>query len=422
MVFLPFTYFLLLTIVWWKKHQGFDICVFMSALYTITSLFAIIIVLGDMLGEGGILFDRSDLKMDFLPTITYCALITISILPFSLIYGKDLKIIKPSMRFVIISIVAFLAMIALLNLYLVADSTIEILSGDLSTVRSDHYEGLLSPAQVKAETMPLIVRFLYQFNQSTILALPLMFYYICFDHKPWWFIIGLLFISLSAPLAGIQSADRTEVAFYALMFFYCLVFFKPFISKKFIRRMIFAGLPVAIAALAYFIAVSQARFEDREGGAGRSAVQYVGQGYLNFCFFWDKANSDLISAERELPLLHHFLFHVDNSPEQRAIRSGKQGFFISVFPSFVGDLLLDISLIGAIIWVLYYFIIVFLIIKKAHRTEIDIGEMLALFVMAVIPIFGIFYYRYMRYPHTFIILLTLIVYILTKLRYAKLKK
>lgn len=422
MVFLPFTYFLLLTVFWWKKHQGFDICVFMAALYTLTSLFAIIIVLGDMLGAGGILFDRSDIKMEFLPTITYCALITLAILPFSLIYGKDLKIIRPSMRFVIISLVAFLTMIALLNLYLVADSTVEILSGDLSTVRSDHYEGIMSPAQVKAESMPLIVRFLYQFNQSTILALPLMFYYVCFDHKPWWFNIGLLFISLSAPIAGIQSADRTEVAFYGLMFAFCLVFFRPFISKKIKRLMVIAGLPVAIAAITYFVAVTQARFEEREGGPLTSATQYLGQGYLNFCFFWEKAKPDLISAERELPLLHHFLFRVDNSPEQRAVRSGKHGFFISVFPSFVGDLLLDISLIGAIIWVLYYFIIVFLIVKKAHRKEIDIGEMLAIFVMAVIPVFGIFYYRYMIYPHTFIILLTLIVYILTKLRYAKVVK
>ena len=186
--------------------------------------------------------------------------------------------------------------------------------------------------------------------------------------------------------------------------------------------MVIAGLPVAIGAITYFVAVSQARFEDKDVGAIKSAVQYVGQGDLNFCFFWEKANPDLISAERELPLLHHFLFRVDNSAEQRAIRSGKQGFFISVFPSFVGDLLLDISLIGAIIWVLYYFIIVFLIVKKAHRREIDIGEMLAIFVMAAIPIFGVFYYRYMTYSHSFIILLALVVYVLTKLRYAKIIK
>lgn len=417
MIFFPFIYFLILTLYWWKKHHGFDICVYMSALYTLVSLFAIFIVVGDLLGDSGILFDSSDVKFGFVPTVLFCLLLTLTILPFSLIHGKILKKIKPTYSFLLNGLCWFLIMIALLNLYLVADSTLEILSGDLSSVRSDHYEGLLSPAQLKAESMPMIIRFLYTFNNSTILALPIMFYFICFEHKPWWFNLSLFFTSLSMPIAGMQTADRTESVFYALMFTFCLVFFKGFISKKLKRLMIVVGLPILSAFVIYFVAVSDARFSEKEGGAATSSFQYAGQGFLNYCFIWENAKPNLISAEREFPFIHHFIFHVDSNPERRAVRSGQQGFFISVFPTFLGDILLDLSLIGLLIWVLYFFLIVFLVIKASKRKEIHAGEMLMIFVLAAIPVFGIFYYRYFNYNSTFIILLAAIIYIMTQIKY-----
>lgn len=378
----------------------------------------LILVLGDMLGTYGILFDSSDVIFSVPSTITFCFAATLSILPFSMIYGKELKVIKPTYSFVLSAISLFLIAIALLNLYLVADSTVEILSGDLSTVRTDHYEGLLSPAQIKAETLPKIIRFLYTFNNSTILALPIMFYYMCFERKPWWFNLTLFFTSLSMPISGLQTADRTEIVFYVLMFGFCIVFFKNVISKKFKRIIFFAGLPVAVAFIIYFVVVSDSRFSDRkEGNAVQSAFQYAGQGFLNYSFIWENAKPNLISAEREFPFIHHFFFKIDSNPERRAVRSGQHGFFISVFPTFIGDILLDLSFIGLLIWVLFYFTIVCLVIKSGRRNEIDVGEMLMIFILGAIPVFGIFYYRFYNYYSTLIIMIAAFVYIITKFKY-----
>jgi len=417
MIFFPFIYFLILTIFWWKKHHSFDVCVYMSLLYTITSALAIIIVLGDMLGGGGILFDYTDAKFEFLPTLVYCIMLTITMLPFSMIYGKKLKRITPTYDMLLTLFSFFLIGIALINLYLVADSTAEILSGDLSTVRNDHYEGLRSPAQIKAESMPAIIRFLYYFNDSTILALPILFYYICFEHKPWWFNLSLFITSISMPIAGIQMADRTELVFYSMMFVFCIVFFKNYISRKMKRLFYIVGIPIAAIFLIYFIAVSDARFSEREGGAITSGVQYAGQGYLNFCFFWENAKSDLISAEREFPLIHHYVLKVDSDTERRAVRAGQQGFFISVFASFFGDLLLDLSLIGAIVWVLVFFLFTCLIIKQSHREDINVAEMLFIFMLAAVPIFGVFYYRYYSFHATFEFILISVIYIITRIKY-----
>lgn len=414
MVVIPFIFFLLLTIYLWIKHKGLDVCVFISALYTFTSLLAIIIVAGDMLDGGGVLFDETDIQLNLLPTLCYCFFITIGIMPFSLVYKKDLKNITVKNPLVIHGLSVFLICIALLNLYLVADSTVEILSGDFSTIRNDHYNGLESPAEIKAQGLPYILRFLYYFNASTILALPLAFYYLCFRKHAGWFAALLFATSLSMPIQGIQVADRTEIAMYALMFLSCLILFHPHLSPKIKMGLRIATIPVGVAAIIYFAAVSDSRFKKTDGGAETSAIQYAGQGYLNFCFFWENGKWEYASAEREFPLISHYLFHVDNSPLRRSERSGEQGFFMSVFASYIGDVLLDLTPFGMVIWCVLFFFICMILFRRPHREELSIEELLAFFVLSIIPTFGIFYYRFMSYPHTYMLLLVAAVFVLDR--------
>lgn len=414
MIFVPLVFFTVLAIYWWRKHGGFDVCVYMSALYAFTSLMAVVIVLGGMLGAGGIAFDDSDLELGFTPTLLYCFFIGLAMLPFSLIYKRDLKCINVRMPLILDALCVILMLEALLNFYLVADSTLEILSGDLSTVRSDHYEGILSPAEVKVQSMPAILRFFYYFNASTILALPIWFFNLTCRKVNWIFNTLLLLTSLSMPLAGIQVADRTECVFYALMFIFCYILFSKFITRKVKRYISWIGCCLAAVVITYLFVVSVARFEDREGGTGQSMVQYAGQGYLNFCFFWENGKFEYISPEREFPLTWFYAFHVNNSPERRAERSGEQGFFMSVFASFIGDIMLDLSPIGMVIWVLFYFMACCLIIKSAHRKEMDISEVLVIFVAAVVPTFGIFYYRLYNRASSFLVIITLTLYLLSR--------
>jgi len=419
MIFVPFIYFTLLTIYWWKTHQGLDLCVYMAGLYALTSLFGIIVVEGNMIGrtmdDGGILFDNFNLQLSIVPTLLYCAVITIGLFPFSLIYRKELKTISTPNPLITYVVSWFLIGVSVINLYLVADSTAEILSGDLASVRYDHYSGLESPAEIKAMSMPFIFRFLYYFNISTLLALPLFFYYVCFEkERAWWFKLLLFFASLSVPIAGIQTVDRTEIMFYSMMFISCIILFRNHLSTIVKRIMKIASIPMALLALVYIVAVSDARFSKTEGGAETGAVQYAGQNYLNFCYFWEYANYDELATERVFPLASHYLLHIDNGEERRAIRSGQQKFFISVFPSYAGDIMLDLSPIGLIVWALVMLIISLVVVKHSHREELSVGEYLMCFVISVIPIFGIFYYRYMAFPYTYMILIAVLLYITDK--------
>ena len=417
MVLIPFIYFTALTVYWWIKHQGFDVCVYISSLYAFTSFCSVVVVFGGLVeGENGVLFDQYDLELGLIPTLLYCVLLTAGLYPFSLIYNNDIKKGKEISSFIMDSFCWILFFIFLITFYLIADSTVEILSGDLSTVRSDHYEGIESPAEVKAQSLHPIFGYILYLRHASILALPLFFYYNCFTEKSWWFKGMLILSSLSFPLYGMQMADRTEFTFYGMMFIFCLILFKKFLTRRFKIRLAAIGTPLILAVLIYLVAVSQARFseDDDNDKAYISALHYAGQSYLNFCYFWEHGKFQYIAPEREFPLTSHVVAHIDSNPERRGERSGQQGFYISVFATYIGDIMLDLSPIGVVTWSLFFFFLSLCTIRYAHKEEYDVGDVLAYFTLAAIPIFGIFYYRYYSVAHIYMCIMVVVLYFFSK--------
>lgn len=416
MILIPFVFFTALTAYWWRQHKGFDLCVYMSAMYAFTSLCCAIVVYTGLLGEAGILFDETDLELNTVPTALFCGGIFMCMAPFSLFYKKDLKTITTNSPFTVDAISWLLIAVSLINLYLVADSTLDILQGDLEAVRTAHYDGLLTPAELKAETMFFALKYLYYLNISTLLCLPLFFYYVCFTKKPWWFCTLLFFASLSNPIAGIQSVDRTEIVFYAMMLISCIVIFHRFFSKKFKRLLTTVMVLFSSLAVVYLVAVSVARFDERQG-AGEGMLQYAGQNYLNFCYFWENGKFNEISPERVFPLTSKTLWHLQNDNDRRSERSGREGFFMSVFPSFIGDIMLDITPIGMLVWILAYFLFGMIVIRMPHRKSLTIEEVLMIFVLSITPIFGIFYYRMMHSYYTYMAMIAVVAFIMSKIKF-----
>lgn len=416
MFILPFIYFSLLTYFLYRKQEGFTLAVYMAALYALTSMLAIFTILNNYLGEdGGILYDNSNAEFGILPTLIYCAVLTASIWPFTrfntnrigkveLINGRVLDIFGVG-----------LILMSMLNLYLVADSTLDILNGDFAELRQSVYDGEESLAFIKAQSMPF-VSYIYLFNIATIFALPLAFYNISQHRRPWWFNALLLFASLSQPIAGIQTADRTEIAFLSLMTVFTLVVFWRKLSVKVKIYLAIAAAPIVAVMGIYVSAVTSDRFENSYAGPTASAMQYAGQGYINFCYIWEHANSDYISSEREFPIYNRVVNGITSDNERRNVRSAEQGFFISVFPTFIGDLLLDLSLPGMILWVLAFIAICYRFVPdtEAHDTTIQAGDYLTVFLLGTIPTFGIFYYRFHQPKHSLMVLLVLLVIFLSK--------
>ena len=415
MFILPFIFFSLLTYFLYKRQEGVTVAVYLSALYAITALCAVVTILCGFLGEdSGILYDNSNAEFGLLPTVFYCALLAASIWPFTRFNTTKIRTTELVSPWALDALGVFLIILSLINLYLVADSTLDILNGNFAELRQAHYDGEESLAQIKAESLPL-VSYLYLLNIITIFALPLAFYNITRRRCTWWFNGLLLFASLAQPIAAVQTADRTEIAFFGIMAMFTLVMFWREIS---LRTKIILGIiatPIVVAMAIYVSAVTSDRFEKTYAGPAASAMQYIGQGYINFCYIWEHANSDYISTEREFPLYNRIFTGIVSDGDRRNVRSAEHGFFISVFPTFIGDILLDLTLPGLIFWILAYIAICNRVIPDTEeQSAIHAADYLTVFMLGVIPAFGVFYYRYFNFKSTLMIICIIIAVFLSK--------
>ena len=145
-------------------------------------------------------------------------------------------------------------------------------------------------------------------------------------------------------------------------------------------------------------------------------MQYVGQGYVNFCYFWENAKSDFISTEREFPLYNRLALGIVSDSDRRNVRSAEHGFYISVFPSFIGDVLLDLTLPGMILWIIAFIAICYGLIPSTADpdTVIHASDYLIVFMLGIIPSFGIFYYRFFDFQSTIIIFCLILIAYLSK--------
>lgn len=371
-------------------------------------------MLGGFTSGSGVLMDGWEPDFGIVPTFLYCALITITILPFSLIRTEKLRTITNNHKIIFYLFAIFTILQGLLIIYLVAGSISDLLNGDFKYLKDSHYKGDISPADAKMLTMPLPFQIMFLMSSFTTLSMPLFFYYTCIEKHSLWLTVPLIVTSLSPVFRGILMADRTEIIHWGLMFFACIVLFRNVLLSKVKWFFGIMSVPVLTLGLVYVIAVSASRFENEDEGAGGSLLEYTGQQYANFCYFYDNHNSDLYYLEREFPTISYIIFKTQYT-DTKEERTSREGFFIGVFATHVGSWLLDTGIMGSIVISLFFSFVVLLIIKKYNREEYDIAEILLLFTLATIPIFGIFYYRFYHIAIALQYIMAIILYILSKI-------
>lgn len=414
MHFIPLIYFGGLTYYFWQKHRTFDLASYMLLLYTITSLCSVLMVLGGYLSaNGGVLYDGWEPEFGVVPTFLYCALITITVYPFSLIRPEKLESVSNVHRYVIYAFTLFIVLQGIIMYYLVGDSITDLLNGDFKFLKEAHYSGDISPADAKMLTMPMPIQFMYLLSFMTLLALPLFFYYTCVEKRSLWLTSPLLAVSISPILRGVLMADRTEIIHYGLMFFFCLVFFQKFITSRVRNFLVVASIPVLAVGMTYIIAVSSSRFENEDEGTGGSMLEYAGQSYANFCYFYDNHNRELYYVEREFPVTSYFVFK-NQYVETKEERTAKEGFFVGVFASHVGSWLIDTGVIGCMLICLFFALLCCLVIARYNRHDFDIADVLMLFALGAVPTFGIFYYRYYSVATAFVYVAAGVLYLFSK--------
>ena len=415
MYYIPFLYFSGLTYYFWQKHRTIDLAVYISALFTLTSFCCVLMVMGGFMNQrgGGVLVDGWEPNFGIIPTIIYCGLITLTIIPFSFIRPEKLEHIGNIHRYTLLAFSLLIILQGFIIYYLVGEFLSDLLNGDFRELKNMGYAGDITPADAKMLTMPMPVQMLFYTSFTTLLGIPLFFYYACVEKRSLWLCSPLLIISISTILRGMLSADRTEIIHYGLMFMFSIVFFQRFITKKIRNFLVVSCVPVMAIGIAYIVAVSVSRFENEEEGAGGSMLEYAGQSYVNFCYFYDNHDSGLFYVEREFPMTSYFVFksqYVDTKEE----RSAKEGFFVGVFASHIGSWFLDTGLIGCTIICILFALICCLVIKWYNRTEYDIADVIMIYTLGAIPTFGIFYYRYYSFQTAIVYVAAIALYFFSK--------
>lgn len=416
MYLIPFIYFTALTFYIWRKNRVVDVAMYMALMFAISSFCCVLMIWEGLLEGGGVLYDGWQPDFGFVPTILYCGLITVTILPFSFIRPELLTTVKNEHNWIMLLLTLFIVFLGALTIYLVGTSIFDLLHGDLLFLKNAGYHGDLNPADIRMLTMPKFIQLAYILVFLTILGLPLFFYYTCIEHRNTWLCSPLLLASISPILRGMLSADRTEIIYYGLMFLFCIVFFQHIITVSVKRFLAIVSVPVVAIGILYVLAVSASRFDETDAGTNGSMIQYAGQSYANYCYFYEHHDRSLIYSEREFPILNQILRH-SNYIDVKDERCDREGFFIGVFASHVGAWFIDLGLIGSILYTLFFALFCILVIRKYRRTTFDITEVLMLFLLAGTPLFGIFYYRFYQPAIAFPIPIVLGLMILSKYRF-----
>lgn len=211
--------------------------------------------------------------------------------------------------------------------------------------------------------------------------------------------------SLSAPYYGIMTGGRTQMFYWLLSLIFNYVLFRKYIPKVSKKQLVkYIYIIVALISL-YVIRVTVDRFASSEWGTNDSILVYMGQPYLNFCYFFENYSSTHFSLSRIFPLIDSLFNGALNLQTYREAVYSSSGMDIGVFYTLLGDFLVDIGLNGIYVYAIIYLILANLLLRKK---QLGLSEILIIGLLFLIPLQGVFYYSFWKRQVTFCALLVVI--------------
>lgn len=391
MVLIPFIYFTVLTCLIIVRRKGVDVAAYISGVYAISALFSVLAYFLHIGGENGLV---GDYEPTLLPSVCYCVLLTLSIYPFYHLNSREIKKI-PLVKEKSLDIFGWwMIAVFFITFFLLITDLREILSGDLRAARNMIYsdEEVETPTGIKyilaiPETL---------FSQFSPLVIFVFFYNICFRKRNILYNLLLLASSLTPVLKALMIVGRTQPIYWLLNLILGFVFFYPHLSPK-KRRWIIIPVATTIAAMAIFIiSVTISRFEDNSGAIA-SLVSYAGQSYLNFCYFFDTWHDQWFSLERLFPFTHYFILRTNFDLFQyRDCIMAVSGLNIGIFYTFLGDLMIDLTHWGMLVYIMLYFLICTQLMHRKQNDVMPFWQLIVFLIIVLIPLQGLFYYSYYK--------------------------
>ncbi len=415
MITIPFIYFLILTIYLIKKNRGVDISAFVTMIYALSALCSIIAHIKGLYGEGGIC---EEMEISPFATFVYCALITLSIIPFAYLKSTSLHDIylDPKKEYIIDVLSWVLILVSLISIIYIFNDVNQVFHSDLKEVRDDVYDHSEGKSYTGVEWLINFIRLF--FNQYSPLSILLFFYNIRYNRKTKLFNYLLLFASLIPVFASILIAGRTQPVYWLLTFMLIYNLFRPLLNKKqratAIRPFAFFGGIILLWISAITIARFASGVASDEEDTWASVIAYTGQSFINFNDFFCNYTAHDLNFCRIFPLSYHFFIDRNwNLWEYRDEIWSYSGMNIGVFYTFLGDLLVDLGHTGMFIYVSIFSFISIMICKDANKNGIaTLGKLMLIIMLILLPLHGLFYFSYWKIVNSYYVIGTVILYIM----------
>lgn len=384
MITVPFFYFSCLAYLLWRQARTFGIASFLAALYAVSGFFSILI---DLKGLYGINVGAVPEDVTFVPTLLYCALMTLLILPFQKVaQNPPKKIILRDERFFNFVCLAYMLLL-ILTVLLMFKGVSTVLQGDLQEMKvaSRTADG------IARRTRGGMAAYLTYFADFSFFLFPFFFFSLCFLRRHWIFNALLFAATLMRVFMSLLSVDRSRPLFWVYMAVFSLIFFRPFLSKKQKRVLFIGGVCMAYVLTAYFLAVTVARFHYRSTGTSGGFIAYAGQSFIYFCHFYHNY-PPVYSLYRVFPLLYSPV--LSNGFTMEWDFYSQTGIGTNVFTSVLGVFYADLGLIGMLSLVLLLHFVFKMVLNKVAKQEMGFPGVLLMYAMAIIPLWGNITYWY----------------------------
>lgn len=398
MIAIPFIYFSLLALHFWRQSKTVGIGVLMALLYAISGFFSILSDWNNLYGAG---IEANPEDVTIIPTLLYCSLITLLILPFQKIakHPPERIVVEDEPLFDAIGL--FYMLMLVLAVFLMFKGVSHVLQGDLQEMKIDS-----RTAGGVAATSRRSVAFMSYFTDFSFFLVPFFFASLCCLHRKLIFSILLFCASLTRVFIALVNVDRSRLLFWVYLTGFSLVFFKPFLSRKQKRGLLLGGMVVGFLVVTYFLAVTIARFHFRVAGTTGGFIAYAGQSFIHFCHFYNNY-PPVYSLYRILPLFHSLV--TEDGVTLRWMYSVQTGIDTGIFTSVLGVFYADLGLIGMISMVLFLHGLFRWGMARIAKREMRFSGVLLLHAMAVVPLWGNISYWYNSRPRMMTLVYCLLV-------------
>lgn len=410
MVYIPFIYFLILLLHFWRKSGRWSL--------DVAAVSVLLVILAAAIGIDALdLYDQYGCNRNCLNGTGITLFCLEWTLIFQLLHTVSSKELLPEidptkqklLTFVMVTMVASICIAVGVKM-----SDIRLaLGSDFGDVRNQHYDDLTFGTSKSGRNIFMYLPGIFAATPFPTLALLWWLYGLGFNKFPTWQRGLLLLVSTTHILTGILIAGRAAIIYWCIDFYLILCYFWPHITHAIRVRITTIGTIVGGLIVGMFLMVTIARFNNDRSNPMYSLIGYAGQHLNNFCAVIEYGADAPMQTGRIFPLTNKILYgKTFNLYDHYGHIEDRLSIIVHNFDTFGGEVYLDFGAIGLAILLLLLIYIVHYV--KKYVQYITFPDLILLSIMIAFYSKGLFAWPFTGHYATLGILTTLLLYIALK--------